>query len=391
MASHDRRVSRTSGEFIAGTRGGSGLATLGASRRLAIGMVVRTSVSGAKGKHAGSGRSGSRPRRAPIRVVLVALGAFAVIVAGTAAGLAATGSGSPARAPGATNGPSADARLSVTSPTPSPPASSAQAGSPAAPSPRATPAGVGSRRDPFGAAAASYLAGRAGTVLAAVYDLRSGRTWHLGEGRPQAEASIVKLDVLEALLAERGQGGGPGLSARERTLAEQMIEDSDNDAATSLWYVVGGAARIRSFNARAGLTRTAPSSCVVCPGFAWPGWGLTTTTPEDQIALLRQLVTPSSLLTGAAREYALSLMRDVTPSQRWGVSGGVPAQVSVALKNGWLPLRGAASDWQINSVGWVSGGGRNYLMAVLTTGTPSEQYGIDTIDQLAAMVWQHMG
>jgi Beta-lactamase enzyme family len=354
-------------------------------------MVVRTSVSGAKGRHAGSGHSRSRPPRAPIRVVLVVLGACAVIAAGTVAGLAATGSGRPAHTPGTAAGSPADARLSVTSPAPSPRARSAQARTPAAPSPRATPAGAASRRDPFGAAAASYLSGRAGTVLAAVYDLGSGRTWHLGQGRPQAEASIVKLDVLETLLAERGQGDRTGLSAREQTLAEQMIEDSDNDAATSLWYAVGGAARIRSFNARAGLTGTAPSSCVVCPGFAWPGWGLTTTTPEDQIALLRQLVTPGSLLTGSAREYALSLMRDVTPSQRWGVSGGVPAQVSVALKNGWLPLRGAASDWQINSVGWVSGGGRNYLMAVLTTGNPSEQYGIDTIDRLAAMVWQQMG
>ncbi|HEY1004500.1 MAG TPA: serine hydrolase, partial [Streptosporangiaceae bacterium] len=136
---------------------------------------------------------------------------------------------------------------------------------------------------------------------------------------------------------------------------------------------------------------TAPSSCVVCPGFAWPGWGLTTTTPDDQIALLRQLVTPSSVLPQAAREYALSLMEDVTPSQRWGVSGGVPAQVTVALKNGWLPLHGTGSDWQINSVGWISGSGRNYLMAVLSTGNPSEQYGIDTIDALAATVWQRMG
>jgi len=358
----------------------------------AIGMVVRTSVSRAKGRHAGSGPSGSRPPRAPVRIVLVALGACAVIAAGTVAGLAATGSGRPAHAPGAAaNGPSADARLSVTSPAPSPRASSPQARSAAATSPRPTPAGVAGGRDPFGAAAASYLAGRAGTVLAAVYDLRTGRTWHLGQGGPQAEASVVKLDVLETLLSERGQGDGTGLSAGERTLAEQMIEDSDNDAATSLWYAVGGAARIRSFNARAGLTRTMPSSCVVCPGFAWPGWGLTTTTADDQITLLRQLVTPSSVLTKAAREYAVSLMRDVTPSQRWGVSGGVPAQVSVALKNGWLPLRAAASDWQINSVGWVSGDGRNYLMAVLSTGNPSEQYGIDTIDRLAAMAWQHMG
>jgi hypothetical protein len=228
-------------------------------------------------------------------------------------------------------------------------------------------------------------------VLAAVYDLRTGRSWHLGQGPPQPEASIVKLDVLETLLAERAQGGGTGLSASDRTLAGQMIEDSDNDAATSLWYAVGGAASIRTFNARAGLIHTAPSSCVVCPGFAWPGWGLTTTTPDDQIALLRQLVTPSSVLPRAAREYALSLMEDVTPSQRWGVSGGVPAQVTVALKNGWLPLHGTGSDWQINSVGWISGSGRNYLMAVLSTGNPSEQYGIDTIDALAATVWQRMG
>ena len=327
--------------------------------------------------------------------MLVALGACAVIAGGTVAGLAATGSGGPAGTNGtparASSDPSAAARLTVTSPArvPSQRTQSARAQSSPVPSPRATAAA--GHRDPFGPAAASYLSGRAGTVLAAVYDLRTGRTWHLGQGAPQAEASVVKLDVLETLLAERAQGDGTGLSASERTLAGQMIEDSDNDAATSLWYAVGGAARIRSFNARAGLTQTAPSSCVVCPGFAWPGWGLTTTTPDDQIALLRQLVTPSSVLPRAAREYALSLMRDVTPAQRWGVSGGVPARVTVALKNGWLPLHGPGSDWQINSVGWISGGDRNYLMAVLSTGNPSEQYGIDTIDELATMVWQRMG
>jgi hypothetical protein len=308
--------------------------------------------------------------------VLVTLGACAVIAGGTVAGLAAMGSGGPAGANGAPAGAisdgSAAARLN-------------------APSPRARKAATAGHRNPFGAAAASYLAGRAGTVMAAVYDLRTGRTWHLGHGPPQAEASVVKLDVLETLLAERAQGDGTGLSASDRTLAGQMIEDSDNDAATSLWYAVGGAARIRSFNARAGLTHTAPSSCVVCPGFALPGWGLTTTTPDDQIALLRQLVTPGSVLPRAAREYALSLMEDVTPSQRWGVSGGVPVQVTVALKNGWLPLHGTGSDWQVNSVGWISGGGRNYLMAVLSTENPSEQHGIDTIDALAATVWQRMG
>jgi beta-lactamase class A len=347
-------------------------------------MVVRTSVSRVRGRH-----SVPRRPRAPIRAVFAVLGACAVVAAGTVAVLAAGGSGSPPPARSAAIGtrsePSAG-RPNVTAsapllPSPSSPAArSAAAGSATAPGPR----------DPFGTVAASYLSSRAGTVLAAVYDIGTGRTWHLGEGQPQAEASVVKVDVLETLLAEQDQDDGTGLSASDRSLAEQMIEDSDNAAATLLWYEVGGPARIRSFNTQAGLTDTAPSSCVVCPGFSWPGWGLTTTTPDDQIALLRQLVMPGSLLTSAARDYALSLMEDVTPSQRWGVSAGVPPQVTVALKNGWLPLRGTDSDWQINSDGWVSGAGRNYLMAVLTSGNPSEQYGIDTIDRLAAMVWQEM-
>jgi beta-lactamase class A len=245
--------------------------------------------------------------------------------------------------------------------------------------------------DPLATAAASYASTRAGTVMAAVYDVGTGQSWYLGSGRPQAEASVVKLDILETLLAQQDRSTPTGLPAGYQSLlAQQMIEDSDNDAATSLWNAVGGAAGIRNFNTAAGLTATAPSPCVVCAGFPWPGWGLTPTTPADQIALLRQLVEASTLLTDAERHFALSLMENVTPSQRWGVSGGVPAQVTVALKNGWLPLNQAGTDWQINSVGWVSGRGRDYLMAVLSTGNPDEQYGIDTIDHLAAIVWRHM-
>jgi beta-lactamase class A len=246
-----------------------------------------------------------------------------------------------------------------------------------------------SHHDPLGSAAASYVSTRDGVVVAAVYDLRTGQTWQFGRGQPQDEASVVKLDVLETLLAERGRSGTE-LSAGDRALAEQMMEDSDNNAATSLWDEVGGASGIRSFNTSDGLADTVPSSCVKCPGFPWPGWGLTTTIPGDQLTLLRTLVEPNSLLTSTERGYALSLMENVTPGQRWGVSGGVPAQATVALKNGWLPLTSANNNWQINSVGWIAGSGRDYLIAVLTTGNPTEQYGIDTIDQLAAMVWNAM-
>jgi hypothetical protein len=243
--------------------------------------------------------------------------------------------------------------------------------------------------DPLSGAAASYAADRSGSVLAAVYDVSSGQSWRLGDGPPQAEASVVKLDILEALLAKQA---GTELSAGDQSLSQSMIEDSDNDAATSLWDEAGGATGIGAYNDSAGLAGTIPSACVTCAGFAWPGWGLTTTVPQDQLSLLRQLIAPGPrpLLSDEQRTYALSLMENVAPGQRWGVSGGVPAGVTVALKNGWLPLNDANTDWQINSVGWVSGDGRDYLVAVFTTGNPTEQYGIDTINALSSRIWTAM-
>jgi beta-lactamase class A len=254
-------------------------------------------------------------------------------------------------------------------------------------SPAPHSAGPSSRPDPFTPAITSYLAGRSGVVAAAVYDLSTRQFWAIGPGTPQAEASVVKVDILETLLTQQGSSG---LSGTDQAMAQGMIEDSDNDSATDLWDAVGGASGIRTFNAQAGLADTTPSPCVECAGFAWPGWGLTTTTPADQIALLRQIAVPGGLLSTAERGYVAQLMENITPSQRWGVCAGIPPQVTVALKNGWLPLDDARTDWQVNSVGWVSGLGRDYLIAVLSTGNPAEQYGIDTIDQLSGAVWREL-
>jgi beta-lactamase class A len=264
------------------------------------------------------------------------------------------------------------------------------------------------RADPFGSAGAALADGHPGQVAAAAYDVTTGQEWSLGHSPPQAEASVVKLDILETLLAGSGSSGSSDaagssdgvLPEDELPVAQQMMEYSDNASATTLWYAAGGPESIGAYNTGAGLRDTTLSDCVDCPGFAWPGWGLSTTTPQDQIALLRQLVSPDPgtgtgdpALSPSQRAYALSMMENVTPSQAWGVSGGVPAGVTVALKNGWLPLDGDSdsdsdSDWQVNSVGWISGDGRDYLLAVFTTGSATEQDGIDLISDLAALVWQ---
>ena len=240
--------------------------------------------------------------------------------------------------------------------------------------------------DPFSAAVTGYLTGRAGTVAAAVYDVTTGQTWTLGPGSPQPTGSLVKVDILQALLAGRRSG----LAAADRARARSMIENNINAPATTLWNQVGRAAGLRSYNAAVGLQQTTPSACLVCAGFAWPGWGLTTTTPADQLLLLRELIN-GPLLSPAARGYALSLMENVEPDQRWGVSAGVPPGVRVALKSAWVPLTPADTDWQVNSEGWIAGDGRDYLVAVLTTGNPDEQYGIDTINTVSALIWPAMG
>jgi hypothetical protein len=310
----------------------------------------------------------------------VAVAAVLTLAAALAALLVLRGGGQAAAGQGSTGGSSGQAAGSDG-------AADLAAGHPGAAA--KTPAARAPAGDPLSAADA-YAAGRAGSVLAALYDVRTGQSWRLGDGQPQAEASIVKLDILETLLARQD---GATLSAGDQALAQSMIEDSDNDAATSLWDEADGAPGLSAYNGAAGLTGTTPSRCVDCAGFAWPGWGLTTTLPLDQLTLLKQLIVPGArpLLPEAARSYVLSLMENIAPEQRWGVSGGVPAGVTVALKNGWLPLDSANTDWQVNSVGWVSGAGRDYLIAVLTTGSPSEQYGIDTINGLSARVWSALG
>jgi hypothetical protein len=116
-------------------------------------------------------------------------------------------------------------------------------------------------------------------------------------------------------------------------------------------------------------------------------WGSTQTTALDRLAMIRTVIQPNALLTNASRAYILSLMENITPSQDWGATGGVPPGVTVALKNGFAMSTG----WQINTTGWVDGDGRDYVIAVLTNGNASEQYGIDTVNGVSALVWRAMG
>jgi beta-lactamase class A len=225
----------------------------------------------------------------------------------------------------------------------------------------------------------AYLRTNDVTIGAAVEDLQSGHTFVYHPHVQQQTASIMKVDILETLL-DQANATHTQLDYYVAGRAQRMIENSDNDDAQALWDAAGGSTAVAAYNTRVGLTETIPNAA----GY----WGISTTTAPDQLALLRQLVNRDGELDRDSRHYALELMRNVEPDQQWGISGGVPASADVALKNGWLPL--SSTDWQVNSIGRVKGDGRSYIIAILTTGDPTEADGITTIERISALVWKYL-
>ena len=129
----------------------------------------------------------------------------------------------------------------------------------------------------------------------------------------------------------------------------------------------GRRARMEAGNAALGLRDTWPH-----PGGSR---GLATTSAADQLRLLADLASPRSPLSAPARSYELSLMRHVEPSQRWGVAAAADPGTRPAVKDGWLPV-GPQGTWIINSIGVIRHGGQQLLIAVLSSGQPSESSGI---------------
>jgi hypothetical protein len=259
------------------------------------------------------------------------------------------------------------------------------------PSPTRSP-GAAPISDPFTSASlTSYLASRPGQVTAALYDARTGQTWVYHPQVQEVTASIVKVEIMGTALQE-AHATGDALPVSEQQLMIPMIEASDNTAASDLWARVGGPAAIKRFDVSAGLYSTTPSTEQFIPGTTLPGWGLTTTTAADQVALVKRFAYRNKVLTTADRQYGLNLMEHVEPGQNWGVSSGVGPGTVVALKNGWLPRSpDLASDWQVNSIGWVFGHGRNYVLAVLTSGSQTEAEGIATIGIISSEIYAELG
>jgi Beta-lactamase enzyme family len=212
-----------------------------------------------------------------------------------------------------------------------------------------------------------------GQVAVAVDDLTTGADAAYSSTQEFVTASIVKVDILSTLLY-RAQQSGHRLPPEEEALATTMIENSNNDAASDLYDDAGGAEGIDQVNQVFGLgeTTVGTDGC----------WGLTTTTVDDQIRLLRLVFTRPSVLTVQSQDYIQDLMSQVEANQQWGVSAAADDGTPFMVKNGWLPSS-TTGRWEINSIGNVVHDGRRMLIAALSEGNATEYSGISLVQTVA--------
>jgi Beta-lactamase enzyme family len=217
----------------------------------------------------------------------------------------------------------------------------------------------------------SALSGRSSAVGLTVYDRVTGVTCKLHPHWHMDSASVVKVTILSALL--RKEHGN--LTAAQKQLATLMITVSDNNAASALWAETGPTS-LQDFLNLAGMQETQLGP----DGY----WGLTQITAHDEMTLLKLLTSKNSVLSAASCGYVLNLMAHVIPSERWGVPAGAPTNVTVHVKNGWLPQ--PTHGWRIHSIGSFSGHGRDYMIVVLTWNNPTMTYGVDTVQAVAEVI-----
>lgn len=217
---------------------------------------------------------------------------------------------------------------------------------------------------------------RGGTMGLVVHDLRNGArlSW-----RPYTNESLstIKVLILVACL-RKSQDTGVKLTETQHGQARRMIQSSDNAATDALLAWVG----TPNVQKAAGLL--AMNATVVRGGSAGGWWGYSTTTPADLVTLLDAIALGTPVIHAGHRAYIRHLMSGVVTAQRWGVADPpLPASVYTETKNGWGPLTGG---YRLNSIGRVTGDGRNYTMAILTRSPQGFSYGKETINGLARIV-----
>lgn len=224
-----------------------------------------------------------------------------------------------------------------------------------------------------------FLSTRTSTVGIALYDSKTNKTYHLQGNMRFSAASTIKVSVLMAML-KLIEKENREFTEEENSKINNMILNSNNEDTTWLWNKLGKEHFMQEFLVDLGLKDTVVGK----NGY----WGLTQTTANDQIKLLKYLIQPNEVFNEEKRQYALKIMNKVNRFQNWGVSGGVPSEANISLKNGWIPMKW--NNWRINSIGCIISENKRYSLTVLSIDNPTQSYGIKTIEEISSMVWKSL-
>lgn len=210
-------------------------------------------------------------------------------------------------------------------------------------------------RERFGRAVLDTLGEAADIVAVSVLDRRTGARWHHRGDVPVPLASTAKILVVAAAMA-RVRDLGRGLTGQEHEHARLAITESDNEVTDALYVQAGGHDAVARLARRIGLAS---------PVTPVEHWSQTRATADELVVLLRSLTSGRAPLVPDDTATLLGHMGAVMDGQRWGVGTVGSRRVRVRVKNGWMTLDPTPKrPWQVNSVGDVRGGGRDYVLAI---------------------------
>jgi hypothetical protein len=232
------------------------------------------------------------------------------------------------------------------------------------------------------------LAGQ-GQISIAVRPLGAGSATILGSDPAMIAMSTSKVLILSALL--RDKGGVSRFTSSELALAHAAITESDNQSILDLFSVLEqdrggliGASRYTTGVLRdAGDRYTTVTTGPVPPGYATT-FGQTPWPPSEQIKFMRYLAL-GCLLPPRSTAYVLGLMRNIEPSERWGL--GSAGFRSVAFKGGWGPL---GNEYGVRQLGIVGLGRTKMVVAMTVDPAPTFAVGTSVITQMAQWLRAHL-
>ncbi|HEY7349389.1 MAG TPA: serine hydrolase [Ktedonobacterales bacterium] len=231
---------------------------------------------------------------------------------------------------------------------------------------------------------AQYLASLDKTVAAVVYDITRLRyyTYNM-DGRFITGSSMKVTIMLTFLNMTESEGREP--NSQEMQLLTTMIENSDNDSASTLYFKkIGGAAGVSRYLQEIGVTGLEPNP---------EAWGYSTISPLVMTHILT-LLQEGKILTQQDRDLAFNLMEHIESDQRFGVGDTAPKGATVAMKNGWLrgpgPNGPETGLWAVNSSGIVMLSGETYIVSVYTAENNSFQDGKDILHRICSAMTSAM-